>query len=285
MVNIVFSNFASSPQLDVCGNMLTSIAPVIIHDATAVFYVPLSAYTDAFQFATDDATINDVAAQDVKYYIMSDMSGTNILHNVGNAMMNAGLSANEISSVDSSGNTYANNQRLVKHDFVRYMALKLFNTSFGVDLFNNNAELISHLNTICGNTVGTYAWATIEAALYNVCAQNSSNADLTADVNGLYYNTNTDNSAANLCREMMLQLANSVPERFVVGTGLVTNTTFPQPVPLDIGDSINFLLTLSVATNQELLTGVAPIDPRIYQIKLIMSSDADAASLNTTATD
>ena len=52
------------------------------------------------------------------------------------AMMDDTASENPIATGDSNG-TYVDNRMLVKHDFVRYLALKLFNTYQGVDLFSN----------------------------------------------------------------------------------------------------------------------------------------------------
>jgi hypothetical protein len=65
-----------------------------------------------------------------------------LLINPSNAMLDKGDSSSPILSVGIPS------KMLVKHDFLRYLALKLFNTAQGVDLFNNESALISNLNTV-----------------------------------------------------------------------------------------------------------------------------------------
>jgi len=70
----------------------------------------------------------------------------------------------------------------------------------------------------------------------------------------------------NLCRELMLQMLFSNPQRFQN----IQNTPGKQPLPFIAGDSINFKIGINAAQNQELLTGVGSIPKRTYQIKIIL---------------
>ena len=142
---------------------------------------------------------------------------------------------------------------LLKHDYIRYLSSKLFNTPHGVDLFNNETQLINDITDQGLNTV----WRDISSILWT--AKNAP---------GGYY-TNADNLKTNICRELLMQISQKTPERLKDLSSYYDGTLYQ--VPVLVGDSITFKFTMNPAANQEKLTGLSSIIPaRSYAIKLII---------------
>jgi hypothetical protein len=178
-------------------------------------------------------------------------------------MMDHTQSTNPIASANSSG-ALVPNKMLVAHDFVRYLAYKLFNTPYGVDLFNNEVDLLKGIRRICDGSSAGHTWYDIVSKI-NAVGTSGTNPNIVGTA-GSKYMTNADTSTANLGRELLQQLLKTVPERFAS----IGNTDSPQPLPFQTDDSISFKLTIAHATGQELVTGVLPFSPRSYEIRLIM---------------
>ncbi|MBM3938845.1 MAG: pentapeptide repeat-containing protein, partial [Sphingomonadales bacterium] len=150
-------------------------------DATAIFYVRLSDMTNLFQYQTDSFDVNNFDASDVKYYVFHRTMPAELHINPSHAMMNKtesagmlGLGVQEISADKS----------LVKHDFIRYIALRLFNTHYGVDLFQNEKELQENI-TYLGETVQH----NIDTILSGI-STTSASQDMAYDASGNKYLTN-----------------------------------------------------------------------------------------------
>jgi hypothetical protein len=257
-INFNLSGLNTTLAMDVSG-ALTGLAPTAIDvSATAVLYVKTSDMRNVFKFQTDSFDVNNVESADVKYYVHRNVEAwpANLKINPAHAFVTADhmLSA----GVDNVKN-------LVKHDFVRYLAKSLFNTVHGVDLFSNETELLTNLAE-----KGAVARAAIEASLDAVCTTSATLSDTDTSNNKYTTNSLTDNT--NLCRQLMLQIANSAAGRFQS----IENSKFSQSVPLFDGDTFNFKVTISADANQHILTDVAAFDSRVYGIKLILSSDTAA---------
>lgn len=280
-VDFVLSKLNTSVTMDVSGTFEAYTTPTLTYDATAIFYVKTSVMKTIFMYGTDDISVNDISSQDLRYYTFMSNWPYDLSLNPANAMMDQSLSENAMSSTDSYGTTYPANQMLVKHDFVRYLAYKLFNTVFGVDLFTNEEALITDIGTICNSDQSGRPFYQILYYLNNVCTTNPySNANLTADASGYYYMTNTVSGTDNICRELMLQLFNNAPTRF----DSISGNSYPQSLPFLDGDTINFELTINPAAGQELLTGVSSFGGRTYRIKIVFISDSSSYS-NTSPVD
>ena len=165
----------------------------------------------------------------------------------------------------------------LKDDYIRYIALKLFGTHHGVDLFVNEDELVQSLYNRIAEAMGLN-YALIDSLNYI----DGSNVNLLQDTEykKVYdfqieryvycytkYTTDAFNTNQNLCRELMLQLLQLDPVRFQT----IQNTSYMQPLPFIAGDTINFKIGINAADGQELLTNVAPIPKRTYQIKIILT--------------
>jgi hypothetical protein len=290
-MNFVLTDLSSAVTLTQTGN-LTSQVLSISGDAVAVYFVKTSEIKKVFQFETDAININDLSAQDMKFYVdmASWPSALNPL-NPSNAMMDVPVySSGAISSISKlSSAPYDHNKALVKHDFIRYIAQRMFNTYQAVDLFNNQLAVIQNIESVCDGSAAGRSWYDISAALHSV-STNGTNPALLVDDNGLKYMTTASVSADNLSRELFLQIVGNQPDRLTVdpnGASRVLGSAGTQDMIFYDGDTINFNLTINAASGQETvsgLTNISPIPSRTYVIKLVMISDADVSHVNSQTT-
>ncbi len=257
MVNFVLDSLSSSVTMDICGTIHSADIVVLDTSATAVFEVSLDAMKDVFKFQTDSNDIQNQADADIKYQI--DLASWPEL-NPANAMMHNDLSVDPIASSNTAG-TLPNNKMLVAHDFVRYLALKLFNTHYGVDLFDNELELLNDLRYICGNTAEGQTWYDLMTKITAV-SKSGDHADLAGDA-GSKYMTNATDSSDNLCKVLFDQMMLTEKARFA---DIATGADDFQSLPFIVGDTISFKLTIAPAAGQEELTGVEAFAPRSYRI-------------------
>lgn len=287
-LSFVLTDLSSSVTLTQTGN-LTSDVLSISGDAVAVFLVKTSEIKKVFQFQTDAININDLSAQDMKFYVeMKDWPAAINPMNPANAMMDVPVhSSGAISSISKfNGAAYDHHKALVKHDFIRYIALKMFNTHQAVDLFNNQLAVIQNIETVCDDSIDGHAWYDISAALYSVDSQLGTNPGLLIE-NDLKYMTVATTTPDNLSRELFLQIVGNQPNRltaFPDGTARILGSAGPQDMIFYDGDSINFNLTINVAAGQETVSGlsnISPIPSRTYVVKLLMISDSDVSYVNS----
>lgn len=281
-INFVLTAFETSVTLDICGNLYAESTPALDVSATALTYVDLNWMKQIFRYRTDAIDVIDASLSDIMYFVFSNKWDTNVdvasdatnYLNPANAMLSTsalptGYVSNEISSSDAMGNTYASNKRMVCHDFTRYLAQQLFNTPYGVDLFNNEVNLLKDIRTICGNSSSTGALKQISNKLYEIDASNSLNhtATVVDPVSGYHCLTNLDIGPTNICRTLMAQMVAHDPARF---SNIQLDTEIDayniRDLPFMDGDTVEFKLIIAPAENQHLLTDVSPIDARSYRI-------------------
>ena len=258
----VLDHLNSTVTLDTSGSMTGEVIPLLDVSATAFLHVSLASMQNVFKYETDASNINDLSASDLRFYVYADQFP---YLQPSDASM---VYANAIATSDAIGNTYDSSVMMVKHDFIRYIALKLFNTPNGVDLFSNVDALKTSLQSACGSGVEGNTWFDISAALFDVSVSGS-NAGLVG-TNGSKYMLNDpvdDVVHANLCRELLMQMIQTSPTRF---NSLSADVNALRSLPFVSGDSISFKLTISPAVNQHTLTGVANIPSRPYRIQIIM---------------
>jgi hypothetical protein len=286
-LNFVLTDLSSAVTLTQTGN-LTSQVLSISGDAVAVFLVKTSEIKKVFQFETDAINVNDLSAQDMKFYVdMTSWPAELNPLNPANAMMDVPVySSGAISTISKiSGAAYDHNKALVKHDFIRYIAKRMFNTFQAVDLFNNQLGVIQNIETVCDGSVDGHSWYDISAALYSV-STNGTNPGLLVDNNGLKYMTTASVTPDNLSRELFLQIVGNQPNRLTAnpdGSSRVLGSADRQDMLFYDGDTINFNLTINAAAGQETvsgLTNISPIPPRTYVIKLLLVSDSDVSYVN-----
>ncbi len=183
-------------------------------DADAVFYVKLSDMLSVFKFRTptvSDGSLNlaifDVSS-DIQYYVFRKCWPTSLKINPSHAMLDQSESSGMLTGgggVGAGGGSFAANKSLVKHDFIRYISLQLFNTIHGVDFLSNEDDLLENIVYY-----GDAARVGIMAVLDTISTQ-SADITMAADASGNRYLTNAVTSNTNISRELLRQIYLNVP--------------------------------------------------------------------------
>lgn len=272
MVNFVLTEFESTVTLGVQGNLYSDSIPSLTADAKATLYVTLTNIKNVFKFQTDSNDVINADASDIKYYTY-DTEWPDL--NPANAMMKENAIA-----VSNAAGALPENKLFVAHDFTRHLADDLFGTHLGVDLFNNELELLQNIRSICGSGAAGNTWFDISESVKNVSI-NSEAAGLTglAGDAGEKYMTNENTTAENLGRVLMSQMIGAAPSRFAA----IEASEAPQSLPFQVGDIISFKVTIQPAEGQKLLTKGEEdpdVPPRSYEIKLEIVADDDTEKIN-----
>lgn len=286
MSSIAFSlpGLNQNYTLDICGALLAA-APDAMTDVSAVatYNIKTSVLNNVFKYYSDSADVNNVDASDTRYYVFMTQWPTDASLNPSHALMNT---TTETGYMMPTNAEILANKNLVKHDFVRYLAFRLFNTVYGVDLFSNELELLNDISS-----KGRTAKDSIMTALNDVSTTSTKASPapifpLNADASNNKYTMNDASGNTNICRELMRQIAANAPARFHDASFNDASGNPYRTVPIRDGDSINFKLTISAAANQNTLTSRPnPIEPRTYKIRLIASSSSNTVPVDGTATD
>jgi hypothetical protein len=260
--NFVLTHFNSGITLTVAGDMTRETTIPIDASACAVLHVTLVSMQNTFKFETDASNVNDISGSDLKFYVHA-ASFPEL--QPSNAKLDDAVSLNPIATSDANG-SYASADMMLKHDYIRYLALHLFNTPNGVDLFNNVDALKSNIELKCGSSTAGNTWYDVSAALFNVDVSGS-NVGLVGTAGSKYMlDDPTDPTNANLCRELLMQMIDSDNTRFSTTVDIVGQ----QSLPFVSGDSISFLLTVNPTTGQGNLTSVADPPAYTYEIKIMI---------------
>jgi uncharacterized protein YjbI with pentapeptide repeats len=258
-INFSLAGLNQTFDLSTLATLDASSISVDVTDATAVFYVRLSDINNMFMYQSDAADITNVSADDIKYYVFHRKWPTELKLNPNHAMMNK----NESIGMLGINEGFTNDKSLVKHDFIRYIAHRLFNTIHAVDLFNNEIELNEN-SVYLGETVRN----NIDTILSNI-STTSSSGTMSYDASGNKYLTNDASGNTNLCREIMRHIAAVAPSRFY-NNG--TNDAGLKNVPFIENDTLQYKVVIQAAASQNVLTGVSVIPSRSYTIKLILKN-------------
>ena len=297
-IDFVLDAFATSKNMDISATLDTGAPPSTITDvsATAVYYITTETLKSVFRFSSNSWDVNDVSADDIHYFTFMENWPINLQINPANAMLDKADSDNAILVGLSA------EKMLVKHDFVRYLALSLFKTAAGVDLFNNETALLNELNRVGGESfdvdISGVMWAKSAYADVNDVfatgdyeANNGDNTKFFIDpsVNRVC-TTDEFSSEQNLPRELFRQVLNVAPGRFndisfnaFDADGVLVPHTCH--IPFETDDSISYRFTVSPATGQHNLTSTTAFGARVYRIKLILKDSVSGATANTTPVD
>jgi hypothetical protein len=266
-------------------------------DADAVFYVKLSDMFSIFKFRTSTVSStsgNDISlnltdpSSNIQYYVFRNCWPSALKINPSHAMLDRNESSGMLTGSGGGGSNgmFGANKSLVKHDFIRYIALQLFNTINGVDFLSNEDDLLGNIAYY-----GEVARVGIMAVLDTV---STLSADITMPVDGSgnRYLTNTTTSNTNISRELLRQIALNVPARLTAleqngggsGGGVLLSVPFVE------NDTLNIKVVVAASPNQHALTNVNTIPSRSYNIKLIMknvvgSSGSGSGTANTAVSD
>jgi hypothetical protein len=235
-----------------------------------------------FKYQTDSFDAINDPDSDIKYFLHYDKF-TDLAINPANAMLNAAESANAVALTDKNSDAFAANKSLLAHDFLRHISKNLFGTHLGVDIFNNEKELIQNIRSVCSDAAEGNVMYGINASVKKVSTESTDDTvvGLKGDA-GSKYMTNENETNENLCRVLFGQMMENASARFAA----IEDSEDEQPLPFEVDDSINFKLTVSPAADQHLLTRTSEDVPsRSYEIRLVIVDDEDAVKVNTPAAD
>jgi len=263
MVNFVLTGLNQEFTLGVSGEIAAAAPPTLDVSCEAIYNIKLSDMKNVFKFESDAFDVNNVDASDIKYYVYMNAWPADLSLNPANAHT---LSTTPILAVSAD---VVAKRNFVKHDFVRYLALRLFNTAYGVDLFSNESELLSDLVT-----KGATAAGSIITALKAVDQASAANGSAPHK-----YSTNALTGTSNFSRELLQQLANTQAGRARLYSA-VQDASGVISIPFVADDTISFKVNITAATNQHNLTQrPSAIETRTYRIKLVLKADNDAVQV------
>jgi len=285
-VDFVLDKFSGAYTLQQLGTIPAGSLPTQLDvSATAVYYISKDDIKKVFRFEADSWNFTDISSVDVRYFIDMEQWPSDLLINPVNGMLDKPDSDRAMLQVGIP------NRMLVKHDFIRYLSSKLFNTPNGVDLFNNQELLIKHMNTLGYNAFQNDISGTLwKYSTTSTLTDNSALPKYLIDASSNMFCTNNNfTTNDNICRELFNQILKVQPDRFST-TDIEAYTAdgnhFGQySLPIRTGDSISYKLTVFPAHDQEKLTGVAPFGGRSFQIKLIVVENATGMNTVTDEND
>jgi len=268
-INFTLSGLNQEFTLGLSGEIASAAAPAIDASCVAIYNVKLSDMKNVFKFESDSFDIDNLDANDIKYFVYMNAWPADLSLNPANAHT---LSSTPILPLSAD---VLEKRNFVKHDFVRYLALRLFNTAYGVDLFSNESELLSDLVT-----KGATAAGGIVTALKAVDQASAAGGSVPHK-----YSTNASTGTSNFSRELLLQLANTQAGRARLVTA-VQDASGVMSIPLAVNDTISFKVSVTAAPNQHTLTDrTNPIETRTYKIVLHLKADGDATQVVPDETD
>lgn len=208
-------------------------------DAVAEQAISLDILRNLFQFHSDATDVTDVAATDLLF---------KFVYTSGDLGVDLGATTITSGSVDTTPSS-----QIIAHDYVRYLALNLFGTTLGADLFSNEAPLRADL-------------------------QSTFSTNFAAVLTNLNAAAPVDTTGSSLVLDMFKQMIGNNPERFADITPYSTSFTDPSgnayySLPIQAGDVIVFKITISAASGQESLTGGSvSIPDRTYLLRMIATA-------------
>ena len=254
------------------------------NDADAVFYVKLSDMLSVFKFRMPsvDISLSEAifdSSSDIQYYVFRKNWPTSLKINPSHAMLDQNDSSGMLTDGGGGGGGFAANKSLVKHDFIRYISLHLFNTIHGVDFLSNESDMLENITYY-----GEVARVGIMSVLDTVGTL-SPDITMAADVSGNRYLTNVATGNTNISRELLRQISIAVPERLEAITDASGGDAGTlHSVPLHENDTLNIKIVMEASPGQHTVTNVAAIPARSYNIKLIMKNTVGSGT-NTPVID
>ena len=192
----------------------------------------------------NDFNLNEPQTNDTKY-IINSVAADNLFKVIcENPIGENAIVTNETAI---GKNTIVNSPYLnqcINHDYVRYLAKSLFNTSYATSLFLNRNNLIQSVGTSIN-----IAWNDMHKLIQNI-----SNKGLHPNLigaSGFKYFTDEETNAYNICRELYLQLISQQPQRFKN----LLNSTNSQYLPIFAGDTISIRIIINPSINQPTFGG------------------------------
>lgn len=243
-INFVINDFdisVNSSLAEITGKnyMLPSFQESALKDAS------LNKLKGAFKFKSDSSELSDLIDTDLEYFTLEseDIDGIPFPQAIKDVFENV---FTHYLLADNSNITI---------DFVKYLANELFGSSKALDLFNNEDELKNDFENKSTDIV-------------NAISNNFAGAGTKANTK------NANNTPNNLSKKLLDQVIEHQPERLqnLKSEEEIDNLGNPTgkyifDVPLEKNDTIEYLLTIKAAENQEEIVGRdTQIVDRVYKI-------------------
>jgi hypothetical protein len=269
MPEFVLNDFNVNITMDTSGTFDVLDPAISAYDAnTANLQINKNDWASCFKIKGDGIDVTDVSSTDIQYYVYntSNVAGltaslySNVSGIAGDTQLvdgNPSMTNVENGSGEHTAITANSPNPQLECDFIRHIAVGLFNTANGVDLFNNEIELRRSIETACG-TGGS-----------NLIAQISNKLTVAEGRGAMLYNTD---ASVNFTHTLLGQLLNKAPERFDASYGLLNPTTASE-LPWQVGDVIQYILTVHAAEGQEDLVQTTAVESRRYKINMILTAD------------
>jgi hypothetical protein len=247
-----------------------SSVPTVQYDCSAVYYIETKDARSTFVFYTDDLLELNTGSDSLQFGVNTSSAAWSSLWNAPFDAVNA--QCLDPSAIDLQSATGSINKNMVCHDFVRYLAKKLFHNAKGTDLFKNQNQLLQHLRSDA-----ITAWSGVTSIL----------SDPTK-AGGVLHGTDmlftSADTSSNISYQLFQQIIQADPIRFQNLTAdghLEADAKGNYPIPFTDGDVLSFTLTISPAAGQEAVTQLGTAIPaRTYLINLVMMSEGEPANLN-----
>ena len=200
--------FSTTVQMDVLADIIEgkNINELTGFDATGILYLSKTLMNEVFTVKLV-GDLNDLENVNITYFTNIHKWTEGLVINSANTVMDHERSNGAIYSFGTR------EKMLLKHDFVRYIAYKMFGTVQAVDLFNNEDQMIRSLNTLGNNNfqqdISGILW---QYASTNPNPETSSNYVFDPSLN-MYGTTETFVSSDNVCRELFQQLIKARREK------------------------------------------------------------------------
>lgn len=284
-IQLYLDKFETSNSMDISA----TIVPGFIHEPysenKAEIEVSLSTFLKTFKFQIDSYDITNCKKNDIKYFVFKDafFNDVNLRINPADALMiSTDLFQTEYDkSTTNYPSGYKENKKFMCHDYVRYLALKLFNTIHAVDFFNNETELLDDIRKQCFETDPTQeelsTMDNIKKIMEDIDAYNDptnnplfdvSYCSEATDYNIIHGMSGNIDSNENICKKLLDQIIGTDKTRLAH----LTRCSELQSLPLREGDTIIYKMTMHAADGQENLTSVNPIPERVYEIRYVLTN-------------
>lgn len=247
--------------------------------------VSLCTFLKTFKFQMDSFDITNCKKNDMKYFVFKEhfFSDVNLRINPSDAIIkNTDLfQTDDDKSITSYPINYKENKKFVCHDFIRYLALKLFGTVHAVDLFDNETELLNDVRRQCFISQSDVSLSTMDniKKIMEYCDVSNELLDISycsvsTNYDVIYGMSNKINNSDNICKMLLDQIIGTDITRLA---HLDRNCEL-QSLPLKDGDTIIYKMTIHPAIDQHTLTDVDIITPRIYEIRYVLRDNPNNIS-------
>ena len=258
----------------------------LVCDVVAQVEMSVAEAKQMFLFQSDAIDINDVIGSDLRYRLEYTPSTQTNDDGVPDVVMSSGLIANAIcNATDNNDHVYevgtsGATNKAVPHDYLRFLAYKLFRTHLGVDLFDNETAVRealdvsarSALNQKLVDIAGLSSGSWLDAS---ACAELAQDASFNA-IHPTY--------------SIVQKMINSDPIRFsdmsanfVAGDATGDENATPAPyfyAPFIAGDSLQFRLLVKAESTQNSVVndntinfeGTADAQGRTYRLKIVLTA-------------